>query len=181
MSPEDLLQGRARGRSDRTTDAATLVRHLTVCLEKLYLSSPGAFSKKQVSGRLILSLVSADTSAFRRSLLFCDFPDKAAPGPQRLHRLLSQPPLAGRPGVCNVVVNPPHPRFSTSLIVTAKSQPCLRPLIARVPPRLPRRLGSSNPLLSGYLHNYRYAAQGLSRSSGRLLLLCVCRQVFPLV
>ena len=149
MSPDELLQGRAWVRLNRTIDAATLVWRLPVHLKNLYLSSPGAFSKKQVSGSLIHSLVSADTSAFRKSLLSCDFPDKAAPGAQRLHQLLSQHVPAGGPGVSDVVVKPPCPGFSASLILTAKSQPSLLPLIARIPWRLPCLLGSSNPRLSG--------------------------------
>lgn len=151
MSPDELLQGRARVRSNRTIDAATLLQRLTVHLENLYLSHPGAFSKKQVSGSLICSLASVDTSAFRKSFLSCDFPDKAAPGAQRLHQLLWQHAPAGGPAVGNVVVSPPCPGFSIILILTAKSQPGLLPLVARVPWRLPCLLGSSNLGLSGCL------------------------------
>lgn len=106
-------------------------------------------AKKQVSGSLIRSLASAGTSAFRKSLLSCDFPDKAAPGAQHLHQLLSRHSLAGGPGVRNAVVNPPCPGFSASLILTAKSQPCLLPLIAWVAQRVPCPLGTSNLQLSG--------------------------------
>lgn len=149
MSPDEFLQGRAWVRSDRAVTAATLVRRLTVHMENPYLSSPGAFSKKQVFGSLIRSLASADTSAFRKSLLCCDFPDKDAPGARRLHRLLSRHPPAGGPGVGDVVVNPSRLEFSTSLILTAKSQPGLLALITRIPQRLPCPLGSSGRRLSG--------------------------------
>lgn len=85
---------------------------------------------------------------FKKKLLSCNYPDKAAPGAQHLHQLLSQHQLASRPGVSNVVVNPPCPAFSTTLIFTAKSQPGLLPLITWVPCRLPCPLGSSSQWLS---------------------------------
>lgn len=65
------------------------------------------------------------------------------------HQLLSRHSLAGGPGVRNAVVNPPCPGFSASLILTAKSQPCLLPLIAWVAQRVPCPLGTSNLQLSG--------------------------------
>lgn len=75
--PRQALQGRVRVRLNRTIEA--LVQPLPVHLENLYLLSPAAFSKKLLSGSLIRSLLSADTSAVRKS---SDGPDKAPPGPQ---------------------------------------------------------------------------------------------------
>lgn len=150
MPLDEFPQGRTLVRLNTKIDAATLVWCLTDHLENFPLSHPGAFSKKQVPRSLIHTLVSADTSALTRSLLSCDFPDKTAPGAQHLHQLLSQHAPAGGPGVGHVVVNPPCPGFSTSLIWTTKSQPSLLPLITQVPPRLPCPLGSSNLRLSGW-------------------------------
>jgi len=105
----------------------------------------------QASGSLIHSLASADTSTFRRSLLFCESPDKAAPGAQHLHQLLSQHPPAGGPAVENNVANQPFPGFSTTLILTVKPQPSLLPLITWAPQRRPCLPGSSSPWISGWL------------------------------
>lgn len=115
VSLDELLRGRTWGRPYCTIDAAALEQCLTVRLKNLYLSGPGAFRKKQVSASLIHSSVGADTSAFGRSLVCSDFPDKAAPGAQHFHQLLSQHVLVRGPGVGNVMVNPPPcPGFSTS-------------------------------------------------------------------
>lgn len=128
--------------------------------------TPRSFQQKsRFLGSLTHTLVSADTSALRKSFLSCDFPAKAAPGAQHLHQLLSQHAAAGGPGVGHVVVDPPCPGFSPSLIWTAKSQPGLLPLITQGP-------GLQQPAAVRLVHHYRHAAQGLSRYSGRLLL-CV--------
>lgn len=110
--PRQALQGRVRVRLNRTIEA--LVQPLPVHLENLYLLSPAAFSKKLLSGSLIHSLLSADTSAVRKST---DGPDKAPPGPQcPISSPLSQRLPAGGPGVGGIVVNPPRLGYFNSLI-----------------------------------------------------------------
>lgn len=113
-SPDELLQGRTWARLCCMIDAAILEQCLIVHLKNLSLSGPGAFRKKQVSGSFVHSLVGADTSAFGRSSVCSVFPDKAAPGAEHFHQLLSLHVLVGGPGVGNVMVNPPCPGFSTS-------------------------------------------------------------------
>lgn len=152
------------------TSEAEPIEALPVPLENLYLLNPAAFCKKLLSGSLIHSLLSVDISAVRKSW---DCPDKAPPGPQcPISSYLSQQLPARGPGVSVIVVNPPHPGFFNSLIWTGRSQPSLLPLITLKFPEGIFACWAPETQALRLFHNYRYAAQGLSRYSERLLL-CV--------
>lgn len=147
---------------------------LPVPVEDLYLLNP-AFCKKLLSGSLIHSLQSVDTSAVRRSW---GCPDKAPPGPQcPISSYLSQQLPARGPGGATMVVNPPHPGFFNSLIWTGKSQPLSS--ASSYHPEVPWRhlclLGSTNP--------GSQAVPQLQICSSRIIsflrkgfALCACRQ-----
>lgn len=165
--PRAALQGRVWVRLNCVIEA--LVQPLPVPLENLYLLNPAAFCKTLLSGSLIHSPLSVDISAVRKSW---DCPDKAPPGPQcPISSSLSQQ-LPGGTWCRYHCGQSSSPGVFNSLIWTGKSQPSLLPLIT---PKFPEGIFACwVPETQAFrlFHNYRYAAEGLSRYSERLLL-CV--------